>query len=88
MGFIVGGFGIAAAYVRAEYIRWREQGTADRLREVIQHDLHAASLSSQQSRAFNAELMQLQSFDSTETERGYTFVERRQRSREHDSMSA
>jgi hypothetical protein len=92
IGFIVGGIGISAAYVRAEYIRWREQGTADRLREAIQRDLHAASLSSQQNRARNAELIHLQSFDQTEaeteTEPGYTFVERRKRPRERDSMSA
>jgi hypothetical protein len=93
IGFIVGGIGISAAYVRAEYIRWREQGAADRLRQTTQRDLHAASFSSQQNRARNAELIQLQSFSQTEPEtdtvvRGYTFVERRKRPRERDSMSA
>jgi hypothetical protein len=93
IGFIVGGIGISGAYVRAEYIRWREQGTADRSRETGQRDLHAASFLAQQNRARNADLIrQLQSFDQTdpetETERGYTFVERRKHPRERDSMSA
>jgi hypothetical protein len=93
IGLILGGIGISAAYVRAEYSRWREQAAADRLRESVQRDLHAASLALQQNRARGAEQIQLQTFDQTEPEtetvvRGYSFIERRNRPRERDSMSA
>ena len=42
---VITGFGVAIAYVRAEYVHWREQGVSERRRENALRDLHAARLS-------------------------------------------
>ncbi len=44
---LVGGIGLSAAYVAAEYRNWREHGTAQRRREVALRELHTASFSEQ-----------------------------------------
>jgi hypothetical protein len=45
---LLGGAGLSAAYVRAEYIRWRQSGAEQLRRESMQNELHAARLTQQQ----------------------------------------
>jgi citrate lyase beta subunit len=45
MVVLVAGIALSAAYVRAEYISWREDGAAERRRESALSELHAARLS-------------------------------------------
>lgn len=62
----VGGIGLSAAYVRAEYIRWREHGATQLRRETARRDLHAASLSDQQNAALLPSVLLLQGFGNDE----------------------
>jgi hypothetical protein len=63
---IVGGFGLSAVYVRAEYLRWREHGAAERRKENSQRELHAARLSEQQNADLLPSVLQLQGFGEDE----------------------
>jgi hypothetical protein len=63
---VVGGIGLSAAYVRAEYIRWREHGATQRRRETSRRELHAASLSDQQNAALLPSVLRLQEFGNDE----------------------
>jgi hypothetical protein len=45
MVIVLGGIGLSAAYVRAEYLGWRELGAAERQREAVLQKLHTARLS-------------------------------------------
>jgi hypothetical protein len=63
---VVGGIGLSTVYVRAEYIRWREHGAAQRRREAAQRDLYAASLSDQQNAALLPSVLELQDFSESE----------------------
>src|ERR1700689_2597209 len=47
IAIIVGGLALSGAYVRAEYLGWREHGAVQRRREAALRDLHAASISEQ-----------------------------------------
>jgi hypothetical protein len=47
IAIIVGGIALSAAYVRAEYLGWREHRAAERRREAALRDLHAMSFSEQ-----------------------------------------
>jgi hypothetical protein len=47
IALIVGGLALSGAYVRAEYLGWREHGAAQRRKEAALRDLHAASISEQ-----------------------------------------
>jgi hypothetical protein len=81
---IVGGAGLSAAYVRAEYRSWREQGEALRRREETLRSLHAARLSEQRDGLMLPSLMQLQGFGDGQAANpdGPTdFMERRKRQR-------
>jgi hypothetical protein len=62
---LVGGIGLSAAYVTAEYRGWREHGAAQRRRQAAQRDLHAASLS-EQHEALLPSVVQLQGFGDGE----------------------
>ena len=62
---VVGGFGLSAAYVRAEYARWREHGAAQRRSETALRELHAARLSDQQDAALPS-VLRLQGFSNDE----------------------
>jgi hypothetical protein len=62
---LVGGIGLSAAYVAAEYRGWREQGAALRRRVAAQRDLHAASFS-EQHEALLPSVVQLQGFGDGE----------------------
>jgi len=62
---IVGGIALSAAYVRAEYLGWREHGAAERRREAALRELHAASLSEQHHALFPA-VVRLQAFGAGE----------------------
>jgi hypothetical protein len=64
MAIVVGGLGLSAAYVRAEYINWREQGAAKRRRESALRELHAARLSEQQTPSLLPSVLQLQGFNA------------------------
>jgi hypothetical protein len=44
IAMVVGGMGLSIAYLAAEYLHWRAQGAADRRREALQRELHAARL--------------------------------------------
>jgi hypothetical protein len=45
----VGGIALSAAYVRAEYLSWREQGAAQRRRQAALRELHTASFYEQRA---------------------------------------
>lgn len=62
MAIIVGGVGLSAAYVTAEYRSWREQGAAIRRREAALRSLHAARLSEQRDGLMLPSVLQLQGF--------------------------
>jgi hypothetical protein len=62
---ILGGLALSGAYVRAEYLAWREHGAAQRRREAALRDLHAASISDQRD-ALHPTLLKLQGFDESE----------------------
>jgi hypothetical protein len=98
MVIVVGGIGLSAAYVRAEYIRWREHGATERRREKALRELHTARLSEQHD-ALLPSVMRLHGFgedeaanpDNAATRRGgvranppriYPFAERRKRPRQ------
>jgi hypothetical protein len=66
MVFVLGGIGLSAAYVRAEYLRWREVGATERRREAALRALHAARLSEPQDRTQLPSVMELQGFSETE----------------------
>ena len=59
---IVGGIGLTAAYVRAEYLGWRALRAAERRRETVLHDLHAARLSAYHDATLLPSLLRLQGF--------------------------
>ena len=63
---VLGGIGISAAYVRAEYMRWREVGAAQLRREAALRELHAARLSEQQDAALLPSVLELQGFGEQE----------------------
>jgi hypothetical protein len=67
MAIVVGGIGLSAAYVRAEYILWREHGATERRRDRALRALHTARLSDQQSDALLPSVLQLQSFGEAES---------------------
>jgi hypothetical protein len=58
---IVGGIALAGAYVRAEYLAWREHGAAQRRRDAALRERHAASLSEQRD-ALLPSVVKLQGF--------------------------
>jgi hypothetical protein len=66
MAIVVGGLGLSAAYVRAEYIHWRERGAAQRKRESALRELHAERLSEQQTVSPLPSVLQLQEFSTDE----------------------
>jgi hypothetical protein len=62
---VLGGIGLSAAYVRAEYMRWREHGATQRRRETARRELHAQSLS-EQNAALLPSVLRLQEFNNDE----------------------
>jgi hypothetical protein len=58
---IVGGLAVSGAYVRAEYLGWREHGAAQRRRDAALRERHAASLSEQRD-ALLPSVLKLQGF--------------------------
>jgi|SRR5580704_11751340 hypothetical protein len=51
IAMLVGGFGLSIAYLAAEYLRWRTLRAAERDREMVERELHAASLAQQSAAA-------------------------------------
>jgi hypothetical protein len=66
MVIVLGGIGLSAAYVRAEYLRWRNLGAAERRREAALRKLHAARLSAYQDDALLPSVLKLQGFSEAE----------------------
>jgi hypothetical protein len=66
IGFIVGGMVFSVAYVRAEYMGWREHGAAERRRDAARRALHAASLSEQREAALLPTVLTLEGFSEGE----------------------
>jgi hypothetical protein len=66
LAVIVGGIGLSAAYVRAEYLSWRANGAAERRRESVLRDLHAARLSGQDNPQLLPSVLELQGFGEGE----------------------
>ena len=66
IAFITGGFALSVAYVRAEYLGWRERGAAERRREAALRQLHAASLSEQREALLLPSVLKLQGFEESE----------------------
>jgi hypothetical protein len=62
MAVVLAGIALSAAYVRAEYIHWRELGAAERRRESALRALHAARLSEQHASTLMPSVMKLQEF--------------------------
>jgi hypothetical protein len=58
---IVGGIALSAAYVRSEYLNWREHGAVQRRRDAALGELHAASFSEQRD-ALLPSVLKLQGF--------------------------
>lgn len=85
IAIIVGGVGLSAAYVRAEYRSWREQGASMRRREAAIRSLHAARLAEQRDGLMLPSVLQLQGFGDGQAANpdGPTeFAERRKRQRQ------
>jgi hypothetical protein len=90
---IVGGIGLSAAYMRAEYLGWREHVAAERRKEISQRELHAARLSEQHDADLLPGVLQLQGFSEDEAANARrasaqpgsldTFGERRKRDKQH-----
>ena len=78
---VVGGILLSAAYVRAEYRSWREQGVLQKRREAALRDLHAARLSEQHEATLLPSVAQLQGFVDSEAANHYSIAERRKRTR-------
>jgi hypothetical protein len=82
---IVGGLALSGAYVRAEYLGWREHRAAQRRRDAALRDRHAASFSEQHD-ALLPTVLKLQGFGASEAANpdsaGYPFAERRKRARQ------
>jgi hypothetical protein len=66
MVIVVGGIGLSAAFVRAEYLRWRDLGAAERRREAALRKLHSARLYARQDNAALPSLLELRSFSEAE----------------------
>jgi hypothetical protein len=62
IAILLGGALLSAAYVRAEYIRWRQSGAEQLRRESAQYKLHSARLSEHQSAARAAQALPLRKF--------------------------
>jgi hypothetical protein len=62
IAIIVGGIALSAAYVRAEYLAWRELGAAERRREAALRELHAASFSDQHDALLLPSVVKLHGF--------------------------
>jgi hypothetical protein len=65
IALILGGLALSGAYVRAEYLGWRERGAAQRRSEAALRDLHAASISEQRD-ALLPSVLKLQGFGEGE----------------------
>jgi len=65
IAIIVGGIALSAAYVRAEYLGWREHGAAQRRRVAALRERYAASLSEQRD-ALLPSVLKLQGFGESE----------------------
>ena len=63
---VLGGLGLSASYVRAEYMRWRELGAAQLRREAALRELHTARLSEQQNAALLSSVLEFQGFSEQE----------------------
>jgi hypothetical protein len=63
---IVSGIALSAAYVRAEYLGWREHGAVERRREAALRELHAESLSEQHNALLLPSVVKLQGFGAGE----------------------
>ena len=97
MVVLVAGIALSAAYVKAEYLGWREDGAAERRRESALSELHAARLSAQSLEPQNSNLLtsvvQLRGFSpeyaanteeqAANSRRSYPYEERRKRPRHH-----
>src|ERR1700722_14375903 len=59
---VFGGIVLSAAYVRAEYMRWRELGAAQLRREAALRELHTARLFEQRNAAPLPNVLELQGF--------------------------
>jgi hypothetical protein len=65
IAILVGGIALSGAYVRAEYLGWREHGAAQRRRDAALRDRHAASFSEQHD-ALLPSVLKLQGFGASE----------------------
>src|SRR5580692_10511684 len=65
IAIIVGGLALSGAYVRAEYLGWREHGAAQRRRDAALRERHAASISEQRD-ALLPSVLRLQGFGASE----------------------
>jgi hypothetical protein len=85
IALIVGGFALSWAYVRAEYLSWREHGAAQRRREAALRDLHAASISEQRD-ALLPSVLKLQVFGESEAASADEFDDTRRASGPSNSL--
>jgi hypothetical protein len=63
---VLGGIGLSAAYLRAQYMHWRKLGAAQLRREAALRELHTARLSEQQNAALLPSVLELQGFSEQE----------------------
>jgi hypothetical protein len=83
IAMIVGGAGLSAAYVIAEYRSWREQGAALQRREASFRSLHAARLAAPGEELLFPSVHRLQGFGAGQAANpdSSEFSERRKRQR-------
>ena len=100
----VGGIGVSVAYIRAEFVLWRELGAAERRRGIIAQELHSARLSGQAAAdlspsasmegegantdEFANAMIERRARSESASQRHDAFVERRRSSRQRDSIGA
>jgi hypothetical protein len=87
IGIVVGGIALSAAYLRAEYRSWRNQGAAERRRASILRELHAASLSQQRNANLEPTLVQLQRFTDTAAAAGDEVADAGRRAQARSALS-
>jgi hypothetical protein len=93
IAMLAGGLGLSIAYLAAEYLGWRALRAAQRRRETLERELHAARLAQQGAAALPHTVALRAEFTEAAPERRtprrgsmriFPFVERRRRAGSHD----
>ena len=94
---LAAGFGLSIAYLAAEYLGWRALRAAQRRREMLERELHAAKLAQQAAAAPPRSIPLREEFADSAPERRtprirstriFPFVERRRRAGSRDPVGS